>query len=94
MNEYMVWRNTTEIFDYFRVKEVNRGEILRRLYALGYTERGICFGLRKSEDKLLKYMHDNRFMSIFVNEVKKNAFSKNDPRWLKYRKDIRGETDV
>lgn len=48
-----------------------------------YTSKGILFVLTKNEvqEKLCKFKHDNRYVSIFVNEVKKYAYKKNDERW-------------
>lgn len=49
----------------------------------GYTSKGILFVLTKNDvqEKLYKFRNDNRYVSIFVNEVKKYAYKKNDERW-------------
>lgn len=50
----------------------------------GYSETGIVFGVIKSLDKILKFKNDSRFIGVLKNEVRKNAYKINDPRWEKY----------
>jgi hypothetical protein len=54
---------------------------LKKIEQQGWTERGICYAAARSFDKLMKYRKDDRFWSIFINEVKKWSLKKGDPRW-------------
>jgi len=52
----------------------------------GWTEVGICYAASRSFSKLYELKRDNRFWSVFLNEVKKWAYKKGDPRWEEYNK--------
>jgi len=54
---------------------------LIRIEKEGYSEKGICFAIYKTQDKLTKFKRDSRFWSILLNEVRKHCFKKDDPRW-------------
>lgn len=55
----------------------------------GYSETGIVFGIMKSIDKVIKFKNDSRFVGVFKNEVRKNAFKINDPRWNDKKKGVK-----
>ena len=74
-------RTLTEAFNHFHIKPKDRGWIEHLLLSEGYTPRGICYGVSKSEEKLLRFANDSRLPNIFVNEVHKNALKSGDPRW-------------
>jgi len=57
---------------------------LKRLEQEGHTEKGISFGIWRSQDKLNSFKNDRRFMSILENEINKWSWRKDDPRWTEY----------
>jgi hypothetical protein len=59
---------------------------LKMLENEGHSEKSICFTIWKMQDKLCAFKHDNRFWSIFINEVNKWSWRKDDPRWDDYWK--------
>ena len=63
-----------EVFSRFSVPKDIELKIRKTLVGEGYSERGICYGAGHSESKLCKYIGDSRFGTIFINEVRKNAF--------------------
>ncbi len=65
----------------FRVKQTDRDKISDILLREGYTVQGICYAASRAEEKLYKFVDDPRFVAIFINEVKKYSYKKNDPRW-------------
>lgn len=56
-------------------------DILKKLESEGRKEKSICYAIWKSQDKIIQYKCDNRFYSIFENEIRKWSWSYNDPRW-------------
>lgn len=44
----------------------------------GYTERGICYTIARTHEKLSQYKRDPRFWGILRNEVRKHAYRKGD----------------
>lgn len=50
----------------------------------GHTEKSISFAIWKSQDKLLAFKNDSRFLSILRNEINKWSWKKGDPRWDEY----------
>lgn len=54
------------------------------LEAEGHAERNICFAIWRTQDKLLAFKRDNRFISILKNEVNKWSWKNADPRWKEY----------
>jgi predicted RNA binding protein with dsRBD fold (UPF0201 family) len=60
-------------------------EAIESLLREGYTEKGILFTLCKSDaqEKILKFKHDSRLKSIFINEVRKYSYKIGDERWKK-----------
>lgn len=58
--------------------------IIKPIEKDGYNERGICYAISKSKDKLTAFVGDRRFNSVLHNEVKKNSYKINDPRWTDY----------
>jgi hypothetical protein len=47
----------------------------------GHTEKSICFAIWKTQDKLLKFKYDKRFINILENEINKWSWKRGDPRW-------------
>ncbi len=60
--------------------------ILKRLENEGRTERSICFAIWKSHEKIMQFRGDQRFYSVFENEIKKWSWGRDDPRWADYNK--------
>jgi len=60
-------------------------KIIKPLEREGYNERGICYAICKSEDKLSAFSGD-RLYSVIKNEVRKIAFKRKDTRWGDYWK--------
>ncbi|MSU01959.1 GIY-YIG nuclease family protein [Tissierella pigra] len=52
----------------------------------GHTEKSISYSVWKSQEKLLKFKHDSRFMGVLKNEILKYSWPKGDPRWDGYWK--------
>ena len=61
-----------ELRDEFRISP-QRMERIVRLLGEGYSVHGICYAAGKSRDKLLRFVDDNRFDNILMNEVRKYA---------------------
>ncbi|HYE12188.1 MAG TPA: GIY-YIG nuclease family protein [Patescibacteria group bacterium] len=59
-------------------------QTIERLTKEGHSEKGICFSIWRSQDKLLKFKGDQRFYSVLENEVRKYSWPKDDPRWQAY----------
>lgn len=59
-------------------------EVFDDLIADGHTEKSICFSIFKTYDKLARFAGDNRFWSIFKNEILKWSWPIGDPRWEQY----------
>lgn len=72
------------IYDYKKVKGLE--DFLLRMESEGHSERSIAFTIWKKQDKLRMFRKDERFFSIFRNEIKKYSWTKNDPRWEEYNK--------
>jgi len=70
-----------EVFDEFSVTEKDQALIKRVLFKDGYTEKGICYGASMGKNKILSFLQDSRFASIFINEVRKYALKPGDPKW-------------
>lgn len=51
-------------------------ERVKKIEEDGYYEKGICYAIWRSQDKLLRMKADPRFWSILHNEVRKHAFRK------------------
>lgn len=60
--------------------------IIQKLESEGRSEKSICFALWKSCDKIRSFTHNDRFYSVFENEIKKWSWNKNDSRWIDYNK--------
>lgn len=59
---------------------------LKKLESEGHTEKSICFAIWKTQSKLVAFKGDNRFWSVFFNEINKWSWKKDDPRWDEYWK--------
>lgn len=57
-------------------------QCVKRLENEGYAEKNIAYAIWKTQDKLLAFLHDSRFCSILQNEVRKNAYTKE--QWKEY----------
>lgn len=79
-----------ELFNYFHINPKDREYIERVLTSEGYTPLGICYGATRSEEKLLRFVGDDRLPNIFINEVHKNALKAGDPRWETRRRKTNG----
>jgi hypothetical protein len=60
--------------------------VISMLEKEGHTEKSIGFAVYKTEEKLLIYRGDKQFWNVFVNEVRKWSWPKDDPRWIEYSK--------
>lgn len=77
--------NYAEAFDMINVKLTDKVmTFLKTLEAEGYTEKSICYAIGKSENKIMQFRGDTRFLSVIANEVRKNTWTKQDPRWKEY----------
>lgn len=56
---------------------------IEKLKKAGYAEKCIVYALSNwdTQDKMLSFRGDPRFISVFENEVRKRAFKNGDPRW-------------
>lgn len=79
--KYNCGRTLEQVFLNFHVNEKDQKEISNFLLNDGYTVQGICYAASRAEEKLNAFIGDSRFATIFINEVKKYAYKKNDPRW-------------
>lgn len=77
-----------ELFSNFKSTNEDRELIIKTLVDEGYSEKGICYGAGRSEEKIAKYVGDPRFCSIFINEVRKNSLKIRDPKWDKRMKRV------
>lgn len=70
--------NYKEAFEYLGIKftDTERNK-LRLIEQEGYKESNICYAIWKSQDKLMQFKGDDRFWSIFANEIRKHAFKSN-----------------
>lgn len=76
-----------QAFDLIGIKLDDKAKaILKSLEQKGHTEKSISYVVWKSHVKLQTYKHDSRFWPIFINEVNKWSWAKNDPRWNDYWK--------
>lgn len=68
----------TRYEDAFDLIGINIGDRVKRFIKLleneGYNERGICYAIWKSQNKIMQYKGDTRLLSILANEVRKYAF--------------------
>lgn len=64
----------------------NAKKRLKTLEKEGHTEKSVCFAIWKSQEKLSAFRYDDRFWNIFINEVNKWSWGKDDPRWQDYWK--------
>lgn len=59
---------------------------VRNLEKQGHAEKSISYSIWKSQEKLLKFKDDTRFIGILYNEILKYSWPKGDPRWDSYWK--------
>mgnify|MGYP000456709959 CR=1 FL=1 len=59
-------------------------KLIKELEVEGHTEKSIAFSIWKSQEKLLTFKGDSRFLSVLRNEVNKWSWKKDDPRWQEY----------
>lgn len=78
-----------ELFSNFKSTKEDRELIIKTLIDEGYSEKGICYGAGRSEEKIAKYVGDPRFCNIFINEVRKNSLKIGDKRWENKMKSVR-----
>lgn len=79
---YILGTKFCDVCKELRINEHDKNVIWRVLIEEeGYTERALCFVASKCENKLTRFIGDSRFASVFINEVRKNAFKPDDPRW-------------
>lgn len=62
------------------------GEFIRKMEQEGHTEKSICFTIWKTQDKLLAFKNDSRFLTVLESEINKWSWKKDDPRWQEYWK--------
>jgi hypothetical protein len=72
-----------ELIKLFSIKNENAfKEGVDDLINEGYNEKSIKYALTKPPVQQKLYsMNDSRIRSILINEVRKNAYKTNDPRW-------------
>lgn len=80
---YPLGKTFQEVFANFRIPSRIGDLIISMAKKEGYTETGVCYAAGKGEDKIRKFIGDNRFVSVFMNEVRKYALKPGDPRWNK-----------
>jgi hypothetical protein len=64
---------------------------VKELEREGHSEKSVAFAIWRSQEKLLKFKTDARFVSILKNEINKWSWRKGDPRWDEYWKRKREE---
>lgn len=70
-----------ELVNTFHLDQDRSDKIFAMLLNEGYSESGICYGVSRAENKILRFIGDSRIYSIIVNEVRKYALKSGDPRW-------------
>lgn len=79
---YRCGNTLDEVWAEFRQDpSVAQREIADPLLKEGYSPLAICYAASRAREKLLGFVGDSRFQSIMINEVRKHAYKKNDPRW-------------
>ena len=79
---YSCGRTFNEVKQWLHISDQDADKIWRTcIEQEGYTETALCFVAAKCEDKLSNYIGDNRFATVFINEVHKNAYKPGDQRW-------------
>ena len=74
-----------EAFDMINVRLTDKVKVfLNGLEKEGYSEKSICYTIAKSEAKIMQFRGDSRFLTVIANEVRKNVWTRNDPRWKEY----------
>lgn len=81
MFNYNCGRTFDDVIHRFHIGEADSKIIKKVLFNEGYREQALCYTAAISEDKLIKYIDDSRFASIFINEVRKHAYKPDDKRW-------------
>lgn len=61
-------------------------EFVKGLERDGHTEKSIAYSVWKSQEKLLKFKNDSRFIGVLKNEILKYSWPNGDPRWDNYWK--------
>lgn len=83
-------RKIEKLVDAFSLIDVTPNQrikdLVKKLQQEGRSEKSMCFAIWKSQDKLRDFRNDTRFYSILENEIKKWAWSRDDPRWTEYNK--------
>ena len=59
-------------------------DFVKRLEEEGHTEKSIAFSVWKTQEKLMRFKKDTRFLGILKNEILKYSWRKGDPRWDSY----------
>lgn len=74
-----------QAFDILSMKIDDKANtVLKNLEKDGHTERSISFAIWKSQTKLLTYKGESKFWGIFINEIRKWSWTRDDPRWKDY----------
>lgn len=81
MFNYKCGRTFDDVMHWFHISEDDSKVIKETLFNEGYREQALCYTAVVAEDKLIKYIGDSRFASIFINEVRKHAYKHGDKRW-------------
>lgn len=86
----MPFRVTTYKDAFEGILGIKFGDVLQKfvktLEKEGHTEKSIAFSIWKTQEKLLVYKGDSRFLAVLRNEVNKWSWKKDDPRWDDYWK--------
>lgn len=83
---YAFGTDVNQVFDYLRIKKEKREWIIKQLQSEGYTKQSICYAAARAEEKLYRFISDDRMPTILMNEVRKYAFKRDDPRWNRIKK--------
>lgn len=83
---YYLGRTLDEIQFWYGFNDKEKEIIRKTLKEEGFSELSICYIATKYRDKLTMYVHDDRFVSIFINKVRTNAYKTGDPRWNNTKK--------
>lgn len=83
---YKYGKKFSEVCKHFEIPDKTRNLIYNTALNEGYSELALCYIAVISEEKLLKFLGDNRFAGIYLNELRKYAYKNNDPRWDERRR--------
>lgn len=80
-NPYRFGKTLEGVFTNFHVSPQNQESIIKFLKSENYSNIAACYVASRSEEKLSRFIDDERFVGVFINEVRKYAIKSNDTRW-------------